>query len=85
MGLFGKSKKEKELERQNALLKQLLVAEASKSKNTSAPKKKQVMYQCRYCNQKYTRDATSGAPGGHCPQHPKGWCKGPHSWMRTFL
>lgn len=49
-------------------------------------KKKQVLYQCRYCGMKSVRNATDGAPGiGNCPRHPKGWCKGVHSWMRTFL
>ena len=47
---------------------------------------KKVMYQCRYCGCKSVRNATDGMPNvAHCPRHPKGWCKGVHSWMRTFL
>lgn len=66
---------------QNALSKQ------TAQKPSSAPKKKQVMYQCRYCGYKSIRNATDGAPStvAHCPKHPKGWCKGVHSWMRTYL
>lgn len=85
MGLFGKSKKQ--LEKENQLLKQMLVSEASKPSKTTTQKKKKVMYQCRYCGYKSVRDASDGAPlpGAHCNKHPKGWCKGPHSWMRTYL
>lgn len=85
MGLFGKSKREKELEKQNQMLKEKLAESKTQSK-TSAPKK--VLYQCRYCGYKSVRNATEGAPlpgVNNCPRHPKGVHKGPHSWMRTYL
>lgn len=84
MGLFGKSKEE--LERENKMLRELL-AKQTAQKPTSAPKKKQVLYQCRYCGYKSVRNATDGAPTtvANCPRHPRGWCKGVHSWMRTYL
>lgn len=84
MGLFGKSKEE--LERENKMLRELL-AKQTAQKTTSAPKKKQVLYQCRYCGYKSIRNATDGAPltTANCPKHPRGWCKGVHSWMRTYL
>lgn len=88
---MGKSKEELELE--NKILRELLMKQTKQSqKSTSAPKmkptkKKKVLYQCRYCGQKSIRDATDGAPSNvaKCPNHPKGWCKGVHSWQRTFL
>jgi len=88
MGLFGKSKKELELE--NELLKELLKKQTTQSsqKKASAPKVKKVMYQCRYCGYKSVRNATEGAPlpgVNNCPRHPRGVHKGPHSWMRTYL
>jgi hypothetical protein len=86
MGLFGKSKKQ--LEKENQLLKQMLISEANKPKKTTTQKKKQVLYQCRYCGYKSIRNATEGAPlpgVNNCPRHPKGVHKGPHSWMRTYL
>ncbi len=48
---------------------------------------RKVLYQCRYCGYKSIRNATDGAPLSisNCPKHPRGWCKGLHSWMRTFL
>lgn len=48
---------------------------------------KKVLYQCRYCGYRSIRNATDGAPMvmANCPKHPRGWCKGVHSWMRTFL
>lgn len=54
---------------------------------TNSKQQKKVMYQCRYCGYKSIRNAADGAPLSisHCPKHPKGWCKGPHSWIRTFL
>ena len=85
MGLFGKSKKQ--LEKENQALRQMVMSQSSAPKTTSAPKVKKVMYQCRYCGYKSIRNASDGAPlpGAHCNKHPKGWCKGPHSWMRTTL
>ena len=86
MGLFGKSKKEKELELQNKLLREMLAVQNRKS--PPASKKKQVLYQFRYCGYKSVRNATEGAPlpgFNNCPRHPKGVHKGPHSWMRTYL
>lgn len=89
MGLFGKSKKD--LERENQMLKQMLLSQSSSPKapkSTSAPKVKKVLYQCRYCSYKSIRNATEGAPlpgTNNCPRHPKGVHKGPHSWMRTYL
>ncbi len=81
MGLYGKSKKD--LEAENKLLHELLC----KHSNISQPMQKQVMYQCRYCGYKSIRKATDGAPltQANCPKHPRGWCKGVHSWQRTFL
>ena len=86
MGLFGKSKKQ--LEKENQLLKQMLMSESNKTQSKPAQKKKQVLYQCRYCGYKSIRNATEGAPlpgVNNCPRHPKGVHKGPHSWMRTYL
>lgn len=77
--LFGKSKSE--LERENEMLRRKLA-----ERNT--PKKaKKVLYQCRYCGMKSIRNASDGAPvvAANCPKHPRGWCKGLHSWQRTFL
>ena len=83
MGLFRKSKEK--LEAENKLLHELL----RKQSNISQPRQrqKQVMYQCRYCGYKSIRNATDGAPltQANCPKHPRGWCKGVHSWQRTFL
>lgn len=83
MGLFGKSKKEKMLEKQNRFLRDLAAASA----NIPASQKRKVMYQCRYCGYKSVRYVTEGIPmtGINCPRHPRGSLKGPHSWMRTFL
>lgn len=87
MGLFGKSKEELELE--NKILKELLMKQSgTSSRTTSAPQKKKILYQCRYCSYKSVRNATEGAPlpgVNNCPRHPKGVHKGPHSWMRTYL
>lgn len=88
MGLFGKSKKD--LEKENQMLREMLLNQ-SKSSSTSTAKKKEpkkVLYQCRYCSYKSIRNATEGAPlpgVNNCPRHPKGVHKGPHSWMRTYL
>lgn len=78
---FGKSKEELELE--NKVLREML----KKQTRNSVPKVKKVMYQCRYCGYKSIRNSTDGAPMtmSNCPKHPKGWCKGVHSWQRTFL
>lgn len=79
--LFGKSKSE--LERENEFLRRKL-----SEKNSPKPKtQKKVLYQCRYCGMKSIRNATDGAPviAANCPKHPRGWCKGVHSWQRTFL
>lgn len=85
MGLFGKSKTQ--LEKENQMLRELLAKQTTTQKKTSAPKKKQVLYQCRYCGLKSIRNATDGAPTttAPCPRHPRGWCKGQHSYMRTYL
>lgn len=80
MGLFDKSKEE--LERENRQLREQL------RQMRSAPKPRQVLYQCRYCSYKSVRNATEGAPlpgVNNCPRHPRGTNKGPHSWMRTYL
>ena len=78
-----------ELEIENKILKEMLAKLTKNSaKTTSTQKKKQVMYQCRYCSYKSVRNATDGVPlpgVNNCPRHPKGVHKGPHSWMRTFL
>ena len=81
-------KSREELELENKILREMLLKQTkSSSKTTAKPKKKKVLYQCRYCGQKSIRDATDGAPSmvARCPNHPKGWCKGVHSWQRTFL
>lgn len=87
MGLFGKSKEE--LERENQMLREMLLKQSKQSsKTTSAPKKRQILYQCRYCGYKSVRNATDGVPlpgTNNCPRHPKGVHKGPHSWMKTYL
>ena len=87
MGLFGKSKSQ--LEKENQMLRELLATQTPSQRKTSAPpKKKQVLYQCRYCGYKSIRNATEGAPlpgVNNCPRHPRGVHKGPHSWMRTYL
>ena len=87
MGLFGKSKEELELE--NKILKEMLLKQTKASSRSSAPpKKKQVLYQCRYCGYNSVRSATEGAPlqgVNNWPHHPRGTHKGPHSWMRTYL
>lgn len=85
MGFFGKSKEE--LEQENQILREMLAKQMAQKK-TSVPKKKQVLYQCRYCSYKSIRNATEGAPlpgVNNCPFHPRGTHKGPHSWMRTYL
>lgn len=85
MGLIDKTDHEKELERENRLLKEMLAKQMAKK--ATPQKVKKVMYQCRYCGYKSVRNATDGAPmtTAHCPRHPRGWCKGVHSWMRTYL
>ena len=83
MGIFGKSKNELEIE--NKILKELLAAQSTKS-NAARPKKK-VLYQCKYCGLKSIRNADEGTPfvGAHCPKHPSGWCKGNHSFQKTYI
>lgn len=86
MSIFDKSKREIELELENKRLKEKLAEKNFKS--TTTVKKKQVLYQCRYCGYKSIRNSTEGAPlpgFNNCPRHPKGVHKGPHSWMRTYL
>ena len=80
--LFGKNNSE--LEEENRMLKRKL-ADRNNRESMRAPKK--VLYQCRHCGYKSIRNATDGAPAAEsrCPKHPRGWCKGPHSWQRTFL
>lgn len=83
------SKSRDELELENKILREMLLKQTrSSSRNSSPPKKKQVLYQCRYCGYKSVRNATEGAPlpgVNNCPRHPRGTHKGPHSWMRTYL
>lgn len=84
--LFSESSREKELELENKLLKEMLAQKAGKTSATKSNKK--VLYQCRYCSYKSVRNAADGAPlpgVNNCPRHPKGTNKGPHSWMRTYL
>ena len=91
MSIFGKSQREIELERENQMLRELLLQQPKKTSSnaSSTPKQKKekkVLYQCRYCGIRETRNASAGAPFIHyCPRHPKGNGKGPHSWMRTYL
>ena len=60
------SKTQKELEMENKILRELLSQQMSGKSRTpsapAAPKKRQVMYQCRYCGYKSVRNATEGAP-----------------------
>lgn len=81
--LFGDDDKKK-LEKENQLLRKMLT---EKNSNSGTKKTKKVLYQCRYCGTKFIRNASEGAPlvGANCPKHPKGWCKGLHSWQRNFL
>ena len=84
--LFSESSREKDLELENKILKEMLAKKAGKTSATKSRKK--ILYQCRYCNYKSIRNATDGAPlpgVNNCPRHPKGVHKGPHSWMRTYL
>ena len=77
----------------NNMLEELFRGFSSKQAKTSTdssaqPKKKQILYQCKYCGYKSIRNATEGVPlpgVNNCPQHPRGVHKGPHSWMRTYL
>ena len=86
MGLFGKSKREQELEAQNAMLKSLLMQQNTKKKTTSAPTQKQVVWQCRYCGIKNTRWQSNGMPDpGFCNKNGKmGGPKGPHRWVKIM-
>ena len=78
MGLFGKSKREKELEKQNAMLKSML-AEKSTSKKSTPPKKtKYVTRQCKYCGYRVTHLASGIVPGTTCPKRKSGQ---PHIWQ----
>lgn len=83
------SKSIEELELENKILKEMLLKQSkASSKSSSAQKKKQVLYQCRYCSYKSIRNASEGVPlpgTNNCPRHPRGVHKGPHSWMRTYL
>lgn len=83
------SKSIEELELENKILKEMLLKQSKASSRSPAPqKKKQVLYQCRYCGYKSIRNATEGAPlpgVNNCPHHPRGVHKGPHSWLRTYL
>ena len=80
MSFFEKSREE--LERENRQLREKL------RQAKAEPRTRKVLYQCRYCSYKSTRNATEGAPlpgVNNCPRHPRGTNKGPHSWMRTYL
>ena len=81
MSLFNKSKEELELE--NKVLREML----KKQSKSSIPKTRKVMYQCRYCGYKSIRNSTDGAPltTANCPKHPRGWCKGVHSWYYWYF
>lgn len=81
MGLFGKSKRELELERQNAMLRSMLADSANKSssKKPAAPKKtKYVTRQCKYCGYRVTHLAAGIVPGTTCPKRKSGQ---PHIWQ----
>ena len=81
MGLFGKSKKEKQQEAEIKLLKTLLAAEAqnkSKPKSPTAGKTKYVTKQCKYCGYRVTYLANGIPPGVTCPRRGKGQ---PHVWQ----
>ena len=76
-----------ELELENKILRELLLKQKKTSNNTTSPKKKQILYQCKYCGYKSIRNTSDGVPltTANCPKHPRGWCKGVHSWIRTYL
>ena len=81
MGLFGKSKREIELEKQNALLKSMLANSSSttSSKKPTQPKKtKYVTRQCKYCGYRVTHLAAGIVPGTTCPKRKSGQ---PHIWQ----
>lgn len=82
MGLFGPTKKEKELAAQKQLLAALLASESKNKKNTKSPtarKTKYVTKQCKYCGYRVTYLA-NGIPvtGANCPRRSKGQ---PHVWQ----
>ncbi len=82
------SRSKQELELENRLLREMLSGKIRRTETQAAPKKKQIMYQCRYCGYQSVRNATEGVPlpgVNNCPRHPRGVHKGPHSWMRTYL
>ena len=85
MGLFGKSRKEKELEMQNKILKEML-AQQSAPKAKAPAKEKQVMWQCKLCGCKETHWQSYGMPNpGFCIKNGKmGGPKGPHKWVRIM-
>ena len=79
LGLLFKSKREKQLEQENQLLRMLMAAEAVKKNNTSQKKKsKLVTKQCKYCGHKVTYYANNGTPSGTCPRRKNGQ---PHIWQ----
>ena len=81
MGLFGKSKKE--LEMQNKILRDML---AQQSAPKAPANEKQVIWQCRYCGLKNTRWQSNGMPDpGFCNKNGKmGGPKGPHRWVKIM-
>lgn len=81
MGLFGKSKREKELEKQNAILKSMLAnssSNAAPKKPTQPKKTKYVTRQCKYCGYRVTHLAAGIVPGTTCPKRKSGQ---PHIWQ----
>lgn len=81
MGLFGKSKKEKQKEAEAKLLKALFIAEAKNKSAQSLPttgKSKLITKQCRYCGHRVTYLVHGMPPGTTCPKRGKGQ---PHVWQ----
>ena len=78
MGLFGKSNKEKELEKQNEILRTLLAAEKTKQRNPNAGKMKLKTIQCKYCGYRVTLLANGIIPASFCPKRGKNQ---PHVWQ----
>lgn len=78
MGLLGKSKREKELERQNALLRSMLAEKNTNNKSAIPKKTKYITRQCKYCGYRVTRAESAQLPGTACPQRKN---HQPHIWQ----
>lgn len=87
MGLFGKSKRETELEAENKLLKEMLASKSVSKPKAEPAREKQVVWQCRLCGCKETRLQSRGMPNpGFCLKNGRmGGPKGPHIWRRIMV